>query len=167
MSLKKSDPWLFSPENSDIDKEIRELERARGDEREVLNRKFMERFYALMEVQSEWVKKNGFFQEFPCHSEILRLGEVVRQELEDGNDPTLGVALKSPRGRTKTPVERNERIKEAVVARIEAGHSLASASRHVAERMVRGEIPGLSAQGLASRTIENIYRGLQGDEPES
>ena len=85
------------------------------------------------------------------------------EEFEAGNDPTLGVALKSPRGRTKTPAVRNARIKLAVQERLNQGESLAAASRWVSERMLKGEIKGLSAQGLASRTIENIYRDSRVD----
>jgi hypothetical protein len=150
--------WLFSPDNPDIDKELAELEQARGEERERLSRRFLERFQALVQIQSNWVFDKGFFDEYPCHSQVLRCGEVFREEFEAGNDPTMGVALKSPRGRTRTPAERNERIKQAVQTRLDAGDSLAAASRWVAERMVKGEIEGLSPQGLASRTIENIFR---------
>ena len=159
MSTSKNDKaWLFSPANPDIDKELAELEKARGEERVRLSRKFLERFQALMQVQTQWVLDSGFFEKYPCHPNVLRCGEVFRDEFEAGNDPTMGVALKSPRGRTRTPAERNQRIKEAVQSRLDAGDSLAAASRWVAERMVKGEIEGLTAQGLASRTIENIFR---------
>ena len=150
--------WLFSPDNPDIDKELADLEAARGDQRELLIRNFLRRFQAFIQIQSDWVVEHGFYDQYPCHPKVLRCGEVFLDEFEAGNDPTLGVALKSPRGRTRTPAERNSRIKRAVQKRLDGGDSLAAASRWVSERMVKGELEGLSAQGLASRTIENIYR---------
>lgn len=155
--------WLFSPDNADIETELAELEAARGERREVLIRAFLRRLQAYLEVQSDWLEEKGFSDEYPCHRTVLRCGRVFLEEFEAGNDPTLGVALKSPRGRTKTPAVRNARIKLAVQERLNQGESLAAASRWVSERMLKGEIEGLSAQGLASRTIENIYRDSRVD----
>ena len=154
----KEKAWLFSPNNPDIETELARLEAARGEQREMLIRTFLQRFQAYIEVQSNWLIEKGFFDEYPCHGKVLRCGRVFLDEFEAGNDPTLGVALKSPRGRTRTPAVRNARIKLAVQQRLNEGDSLAAASRWVSERMLKGEIEGLSAQGLASRTIENIYR---------
>ena len=153
----EKDSYLFSNENPEIDRELLELESARGPRRMELLIKLTERLYSMRIMMEQELQESDWWTAANPHPGLRAFFAKhlkISYELED---LTRGFMVPS-RGRPKgANAYRNSVVLQRMSQLVEDGRSIAESSRLVSQELGAGKLEPLTLEILEPKTIANLW----------
>ena len=155
------DAYIFSHNNPDIDRELMELETARGPRRMELLIKLTERFYSMRVMMEAELKDTEWWSSANPHPGLRAFFAKHLKISYEIEDLTRGFMVPS-RGRPKgANAYRNSIVLQRMSELVDGGKSIAESSRMVSQELGAGELKPLSLEILEPKTIANLWTTYQ------
>ena len=151
------DSYLFSQKNPEIDRELLELETARGPRRMELLIKLTERFYSMRVMMEEELKNTDWWDAANPHPGLRAFFAKHLKISYEMEDLTRGFMVPA-RGRPKgANAFRNSVVLKRMSELVEDGRSIAESSRLVSQELGAGKLEPLTLEILEPKTIANLW----------
>ena len=153
----EKDSYLFSLENPEIDRELMELETARGPRRMELLIKLTERFYSMRVMMEEQLQDTEWWTSAKPHPGLRAFFAKHLKIAYEMEDLTRGFMVPS-RGRPKgANAFRNSVVLKRMSELVDKGNSIAESSRMVSQELGAGKLEPLTLEILEPKTIANLW----------
>ena len=153
----ESEAYIFSVENPEIDRELKELETARGPRRMELLIKLTERLYSMRSMMEEELQDTDWWDAAKPHPGLRAFFAKHLKISYEIEDLTRGFMVPS-RGRPKgANAYRNSVVLERMSSMVDSGRSIAESSRLVSQELAAGNLEPLTIEILEPKTIANLW----------
>jgi len=149
--------YLFSAANPEIDRELKELETARGPRRMEVLIKLTERLYSMQAMMQEELRDSNWWDSAKPHPGLRAFFTKhlkISYEVEDLNRGFMVPSRGRPKGAN---AYRNSLVLSRMSALVDRGSSIAESSRIVSQELSTGKLEPLTREILEPKTIANLW----------